>query len=51
MKRQDDINFDNLQSKINEFVEVLKDVYANVKDNEVYNGLKETTKFYLENTK
>jgi hypothetical protein len=51
MKKQDDINFDNMQSKINELVEVLKDVYNKTKDNEIYEQLNETTKFYLENTK
>jgi hypothetical protein len=51
MKKQDDINFDNLQSKINEFVNILKDVYDKTKDSDVYEKLNETTKFYLENTK
>jgi hypothetical protein len=51
MKRKDDIIYDNLQSKINELVEVLGVVYENVKDNDIYEHLRETTKFYLENTK
>jgi hypothetical protein len=51
MKKKDDVNFDNLQSKISDLIEVLKDVYDKTKDNEVFEQLNETTKFYLENTK
>ena len=50
MKVQDDINYENLQHKINDLVDVMKDIYNKTKDEEIYKSFNDISKFYLEGT-